>query len=91
MTTNHDTVTRLTGDLIADFIDRVEDDRVIEATKTFVHEVLDNGSPEDQPYGPAERRVWDLVRALGFAPTSNVWTVEQAIFQVIDEYDLFND
>lgn len=94
MTTRHEDYDRqiqLVGELLAENIDRVEDDRVIGVTKEFIHEVLDNGSSEDLPYGPSERKVWDLVEALGYTPLTDVWKIESSIFRLIDEYDLFND
>lgn len=83
--------TRLVGELISIFIDESPDDRVVEDTKELVHVILDNGyPPAGMMINANERRVWDLVSVLGFAP-DQPWEAEQAIFGQIDEYDLFND
>lgn len=90
MTTNTERVTAIIGELIAGWIDHVEDVHVIEATKAEVHDMLEEGSMFDRPQG-REALLHELITLLGFTETSSVWTIQKAIFQLIDRYDLFND
>jgi hypothetical protein len=95
MTTDTDRVTKLTGELIYSFFEEVPDDQVVDAAKAFVHETLDNGyrepGPTDPPMASVEKIVWELSTLLGFAPITDPWKVQSALFQLIDSYDLFND
>lgn len=90
MTTNRDSVTIL-GELIATWIDQVEDDQVIDTAKAFIHDTLEEGLGIEAPATTRESLVWELVDSLGFTPITNVWKVQSAIFQLVDSYDLFND
>lgn len=91
MTNDTERVTQLIGDIIAESIDRVPDPEVIGATKQLVHETLDNGFINDpEGYIGVEWKIWQLAQLLGLDP-GNPWAAEQAIFALIDQYDLFND
>lgn len=93
MTTDENDTSRVTsiiGDLINYWVDRTPDEDVTNAVKNEIHDMLEDGAMFDQARG-RERSLLELMTLLGFTERSDVWTVEQAIFPLIDAYDPYND